>query len=246
MPALQMHKDQIYKNRDSAAGSFEFSADVADVFPDMLQRSIPGYAASIDAIAALARRYVVAGTRCYDLGCSLGAAAAAIQDNVTVAGCEIVAIDQAPAMVERCQQRFAERTAGTPVQVVAADIRDVAVTNASMVVMNYTLQFLPLAERSDLMQKICEGMIPGGVFVLSEKIAHDDPDIDELLIGLHHDFKRANAYSDLEISRKRNALENVLIPETTATHLERLNAAGFGHIEVWLKHFNFLSIVAIR
>lgn len=241
-----MAKDQIYQRSEGAAGSFEFSAAVAAVFPDMLRRSIPGYDVSIEAIGALARRYVRSGTRCYDLGCSLGAATAAMQANIAVPDCEIVAVDQAPAMIERCRQRFADRRGDASMQILEADIRDVAFENASMVVMNYTLQFLPAAERTALLQRICAGMIPGGVFVLSEKVVHDDADIEELLVGLHHDFKRSNAYSDLEISRKRSALENVLVPETIATHLERLENAGFSHAEVWLKHFNFMSIVAIR
>ena len=115
-----------------------------------------------------------------------------------------------------------------------------------MVVMNYTLQFLPVDERLNMIRKIHDGMNEGGVFVLSEKVADDDPEVERLLVDLHHQFKRANAYSDLEISRKRTALENVLIPETTDTHLQRLRDAGFRHCGVWLKHFNFVSIIAIR
>lgn len=241
-----MAKDLIYQQREGPAGSFEFSAAVAEVFPDMLRRSIPGYDVSIAAIGALAGRFVRPDTRCYDLGCSLGAASAAMQDNISVPGCEIIAIDQAPAMVERCREHFAARPGQATVEIREADIRDVAIENASMVAMNYTLQFLPPGERLGLLMRICAGMIPGGVFVLSEKVVHDDEDIEALLVGLHHDFKRANAYSDLEISRKRTALENVLVPETTDTHLKRMKNAGFGHAEVWLKHFNFLSIVAIR
>jgi len=112
--------------------------------------------------------------------------------------------------------------------------------------MNYTLQFLPVEERLGLLTKIHRGMLDGGVFVLSEKVADDDPDIENLLVELHHDFKGANAYTDLEISRKRTALENVLIPETIAAHRRRLRDAGFAHAGVWLKHFNFVSIVALR
>ena len=115
-----------------------------------------------------------------------------------------------------------------------------------MVVMNYTLQFLPVNERLSMIRRIYQGMNDGGVFVLSEKVADDDPEVESLLLDLHHEFKKANAYSDLEISRKRTALENVLIPETTDTHLRRLTDAGFGHSGVWLRHFNFVSIVALR
>ncbi len=241
-----MSKDQIFKSTGADAGSFEFNESVASVFPDMLQRSIPGYDASIEAITALARRYVQPETRCYDLGCSLGAATLAMRQGILVSGCEIHASDLAPAMVERCRALLESSENPTPAQVELADIRHVSIVNASMVVMNYTLQFLPLADRAAMIKRIYDGMTDGGVFVLSEKVADEDPQIDSLLVDLHHDFKRVNAYSDLEIARKRTALEDVLIPETVATHLGRLNESGFSHCGVWLRHFNFVSILAIR
>ncbi len=241
-----MSKDQIYSQQDAAAGSFEFNAAVADVFPDMLKRSIPGYGATISAIGQLAARYVRPGTRCYDLGCSLGAATLAMRSNIVAKDCEIMAVDTSTAMTERCSALIDEDASLTPCTVLAADARHIEISNSSMVVMNYTLQFLPVDERLAMIRKIYDGMIEGGVFVLSEKVADDDPAVESLLTDLHHAFKKANAYSDLEISRKRTALENVLIPETTDCHLRRLGDAGFSHRSVWLKHFNFASILAIR
>jgi tRNA (cmo5U34)-methyltransferase len=241
-----MSKDNIYTLEDAESGSFEFNSAVADVFPDMLRRSIPGYDASISAIGQLAARYVQPGTRCYDLGCSLGAATLAIREAITARQCEIIAVDTSPAMTERCRDLVAKDQSPTSCTVLDADARHIEIENASMVVMNYTLQFLPVDERLAMIRKIRDGMIEGGVFVLSEKVADDDPEVESLLVDLHHEFKRANAYSDLEISRKRTALENVLIPETTDTHLQRLRDAGFSHCNVWLKHFNFASIIAIR
>jgi len=125
-------------------------------------------------------------------------------------------------------------------------VRQIEISRASMVVMNYTLQFLPFDERADMISRIHAGMIDGGVFILSEKVVDEDPQIEELLVGLHHEFKRRNAYSDLEISRKRAALENVLIPDTVAVHKQRLTDAGFRHSATWLRYFNFISIVAIK
>jgi tRNA (cmo5U34)-methyltransferase len=241
-----MSKDEIFKDASAEPGSFRFDASVASVFPDMLRRSIPGYEATIGAIESLARRHAQAGTRCYDLGCSLGAATLAIRAGLRASGCEIIAVDLAPAMVKRCRQLVDTVDDATPVRVEAADVRDVDIVDASMVVMNYTLQFLPVEDRQALISKIYDGMVDGGVFVLSEKIADDDPRFESLIVDLHHEFKRANAYSDLEISRKRTALENVLIPETAAAHLDRLKSAGFRHAGIWLKHFNFVSFIAIR
>ena len=243
-----MSRDQIYADGAAASGPFEFNEAVARVFPDMLRRSIPGYAETIGAIGALASRAVRPGTCAFDLGCSLGAAALAMQRSIDVPGCRIVAVDNAPAMIERCRTLVAaEADAGGPeIDIVEGDVRTAAIGDASMVVMNYTLQFLPLAERAGMLQRIAEGMLSGGVFVLSEKVVDPDPAMEARLVELHHDFKRRNAYSDLEISRKRAALENVLIPETVQAHRDRLAAAGFRHSGVWLRYFNFVSILALK
>ncbi len=245
-----MGEDRIYAGRESDDEPFRFNEAVTRVFPDMLQRSIPGYAASIEAIGSLAARYVQPRTYCYDLGCSLGAATLAMRQGIAADGCHIIAVDNASAMVECCRQVVdeddARRRSDTSVEVVHCDIREVAIANASMVVLNYTLQFLDLADRDVVIQKIHDGLIDGGVLVLSEKVVDDDPRVEELLVDLHHEHKRRNNYSALEVSRKRAALEKVLIPESVADHRERLAKAGFGHAVVWLRYFNFVSIVAIR
>jgi tRNA (cmo5U34)-methyltransferase len=115
-----------------------------------------------------------------------------------------------------------------------------------MIVMNYTLHFLPTADRDEMVARICKGLNDGGVFVLSEKIKDEDDTIEDLLIDLHHEQKKRNAYSDSEITRKRAAIENVLVPERLATHRARLSDAGFSNIGVWLRHFNFVSLVAFK
>lgn len=241
-----MPRDKIYAQQTAGTGTFEFNEAVVDVFPDMLRRSIPGYEASIRAIRALARQYVQPDSHCYDLGCSLAAATLAMRQGIDVSGCRIIAIDNAPAMVSRCKQIIAADKSDIPVDIVADDVRCTPIDNASMVVMNYTLQFLPIDERQPMIGRIAEGMRPGGVFVLSEKVVDEDPGIEALLIDLHHNFKRRHAYSELEISRKREAIENVLVPESVTTHKARMLAAGFQHVGVWLRYFNFVSLVAIR
>lgn len=241
-----MSKDDIFKSTDAGPGTFEFNDSVAEVFTDMLRRSVPGYEASLEAIAILARRYGRAGTRCYDLGCSLGASTLAMRRNIVEPDCEIVAVDLSPAMIDRCRKIVDADDTDLPVSIRVEDVRDVAIEHASLVVLNYTLQFVPVNDRTRLVRRIYDGLIDGGVLVLSEKVVDEDPAVEGLLVKLHHEFKSANAYSDLEIARKRMALEEVLIPESTAAHLERLADAGFKHRSVWLKHFNFVSILAIR
>jgi tRNA (cmo5U34)-methyltransferase len=242
-----MRKDNIYQTETADQGSFEFNEAVAGVFPDMLERSIPGYASSIQAIGTLAARYVQPDTRCYDLGCSLGAAALAMRHNIDATGCTITAVDSSPAMIERCQRIVAaDGPGGPPIALVQSDVRDIEIVAASMVVMNYTLQFLAPEERQGVLNTIANGMKPGGILVLSEKVVDENDDTEALLVELHHEFKRRNHYSDLEISRKRTAIENVLIPETVAVHRKRLKKAGFRQAGVWLRYFNFVSLVASR
>ncbi len=249
MNGRYMAKDTVYKAQDTNE-PFRFNAEVAAVFPDMLRRSIPGYEASLEAIGSLAARYVRAGSNCYDLGCSLGAASLAMRQGIRADGCRIVAIDNAPAMIERCRTIVREECLrsprGTPVDVVESNILDVEISNASMAVLNYTLQFLPVADRDTMIGRIARGLNDGGLLVLSEKVVDPDPAMEALLVDLHHEHKRRNDYSALEISRKRAALENVLVPETVDQHCDRLLRAGFTSAAVWLRYFNFVSIIAIR
>ncbi len=244
-----MSKDEIFKQQASDE-PFRFDDSVADVFPDMLQRSIPGYAASLEAIGSLAARYVKEGTQCFDLGCSLGAATLAMRQGIRTDNCKIVAIDNSEAMIERCRQVLMEddvrNAQATPIDIVHGDVMDAEISNASMVVLNYTLQFLAVDDRDVLMQRICDGLVAGGLLVLSEKVLDENEHMEALLFDLHHEHKRRNNYSSLEISRKRAALEDVLVPETVAEHRARLRKAGFAHIAVWLRYFNFVSIIAIK
>ena len=243
-----MNKDRIYATDQDDDEPFRFNKSVADVFPDMLRRSIPGYAASIEAIGSLAARYVTEGSVCYDLGCSLGAATVAMRQGIRAPDCRIIAVDNAPAMLKRCKEIIAaeDQQSATLIETRLANIQDTDISNASMVVMNYTLQFLEVDTRNAIITRIFDGLLPGGLFLLSEKVIDEDPHMEELLVDLHHEHKRRNDYSQLEVGRKRAALENVLVPETVTAHRQRLTAAGFAHTAVWLRYFNFVSIVAIK
>ncbi len=239
-------RDQIYASPLDAIGAFAFDDHVARVFPDMIQRSVPGYATIVAMTGVLAERYAQPGSRCYDLGCSLGASTLAMRQYLDERGCEIVAVDNSPAMLERCQAQIAIDRHTTPVTLRLDDIAATPLDDASVAVFNFTLQFIPLEARDALLARIGRAMRPGGVLVLSEKIRFEDEHLQLLNTDLHHAFKRANGYSDLEISQKRSALENVLIPETIATHQQRLRAAGFTSVDVWFQCFNFASLVAIK
>ncbi len=241
-----MSKDDIYANPIDALPAFRFDEEVVRVFPDMIKRSVPGYSTIIAMTGLLAGRYAGPGTTCYDLGCSLGASTLAMRQQVRGEGCRIVGVDNSRAMIERCKSVIDTDSHELPVELVLADIEDVAIENASVVVLNFTLQFIAVEKRAALMERIFDGLEPGGILVLSEKVLFADPHLNQLNIDLHHDFKRANGYSDLEIAQKRQALENVLVPETLDAHRERLTAAGFGSCDVWFQCFNFASLVALK
>lgn len=239
-------RDDIYSLPMSRVGDFQFDEQVVQVFPDMIARSVPGYASILSMIEQLAARFVTPGSSVWDLGCSLGAATRLIRRQAP-ADCVIHAVDNSAAMLNRLRTILEEDPrSGCAVEVQEADLRSVKIRNASFVVLNLTLQFVPAAERNDVIQNIFDGLAPGGALLLSEKLRFDDEHQQNLLTELHHDFKRAHGYSELEIAQKRASIENRLIPETMETHLQRLKTAGFRTVAPWFQCFNFASILAVR
>ncbi|HEY8098085.1 MAG TPA: carboxy-S-adenosyl-L-methionine synthase CmoA [Methylobacter sp.] len=243
---MNFPKDSIYASPIGEVGAFKFDETVAGVFPDMIQRSVPGYNAIISAIGLLAGRFAREHSVCYDLGCSLGAATLSMRHQIEAENCRIIAVDNSPAMVARFQEILLKDQAPVAVDVQCKDIREIVIENASVVVLNFTLQFIPLEDRREFLQKTYQGLLPGGILILSEKLRFDDERQQELQTQMHHAFKKAQGYSDLEISQKRSALENVLIPETFAQHQNRLQQVGFSSAEVWFQYFNFASIIALK
>lgn len=240
-------QDEIYASPLNEIIDFDFDEKVAEVFPDMIQRSVPGYGTMISTIGILAAKYAQPSSRCYDLGCSLGAVSLSMRQRINQPDCKIIAVDNSEAMVERGMELLAsDSSSRVPVEMVCADIQDIAIENASVVVLNFTLQFIPLDHRLALITRIYQGLKPGGVLILSEKMAFDDQLKQDFHTEAHHDFKRANGYSDLEISQKRTALERVMIPESLTCHKQRLKDAGFSMSEVWFQCFNFASMIAIK
>jgi tRNA (cmo5U34)-methyltransferase len=242
---MSQQRDTIYLHEDKVS-PFVFDERVAAVFEDMINRSVPGYATIIGMIGTLAQRYAQADSLCYDLGCSLGAASFAMRRQITAPGCRIRAIDTSQPMLDRFRQVLDANPDGVPIDLVCGDILDEEIHNASVVVLNFTLQFVPLAQRELLLQRIFAGLRPGGMLILSEKIHFEDAALNQLFIDLHHRFKEQNGYSQTEISRKRAAIENVLVPETLRAHEQRILGAGFASFAVWFQCFNFASMVAVK
>ncbi|MFP4251259.1 MAG: carboxy-S-adenosyl-L-methionine synthase CmoA [Guyparkeria sp.] len=243
-------RDDLYRDPQPPA-AFRFDAAVAAVFPDMISRSVPGYRFNLELVAAIARRHVQPHSRVYDLGCSLGAMTLSIRSALAgmaapPAGVELIGVDNSEAMLERAGAQLAAFHSPYRTELVCADLAEVVPERASMVVLGYTLQFVDPSRRDAVIARIHDGLRPGGVLVLAEKVHEEGRGAEALMTELHHDFKRANGYSELEIAGKRQALENVLHTETVADHEQRLSRAGFGEVVMLSRHYGFCLWLARR
>ena len=239
-------KDKIFSDPKSNIEDFVFDETVSKVFDDMVDRSVPGYRTLIANLGPIAANFIRENTNCYDLGCSHGAAAISLYRHLPHKNVTIHAVDNAQAMIEQCEQLIKEAEADDVIHTHISNIQDITVVNASIVILNLTLQFIPIDQRSIVLENIFNGLVKGGVCVLTEKIIMPDAYSESLFEELHANFKSANDYSDLEISQKRKSLENVLIRETLDIHTIRLRSVGFTTIIPWFQCFNFVSLLAIK
>jgi tRNA (cmo5U34)-methyltransferase len=238
------NRDQVYRTPKTQIVDFAFDSAVVDVFPDMIRRSVPGYETVVPLTGLLAARAfrtaVQAPARAYDLGCSLGATTVALLHRLEGAPCELLAVDNSTAMIERARELVTDPR----VTFVRADIRELALQPARVVTLNYVLQFLPPDDRLAVLKDIRAILPADGLLILSEKIRFEDADTEREFQAAHLDYKRANGYSELEISQKRSALENVMIIDSEERHRERLAAAGFTQVRKWYQCLNWASFEA--
>lgn len=238
--------DTVYAQPRKVVAEFSFDEKVASVFSDMIQRSIPGYKTILKQLGIFSSQFSQENSNYYDLGCSLGAATLAMRQNINKPGGKIIAVDNSAAMIERCQHHVLSFNFLTPVEFHCCDLQDIDIENAAIVTLNFTLQFIAPEDRQVIINRIYQGLKPGGLLFLSEKLSIEDEKMNAFLIDAHHQFKRNNGYSDLEISQKRTALENVMIPDTANCHINRLQQAGFPHVSQWYQNLNFASFIAIK
>lgn len=240
------YRDAIFSTPLDRVARFSFDEKVVACFPDMIRRSVPGYGQILGMLGLIARRHLRHGARVYDLGCSLGAGGLALAGQLSPEAFRYTGVDLSPAMVARARETLAAECPDHAIEVLEGDIRHFDYRPAGMVVLNFTLQFLAPADRQAVLARLFEALEPGGVLVLSEKIQAADEEENAWLVERYHDFKRANGYSDLEISQKRTALENVLLPDTLAAHHARLADAGFARAHTWFQFLNFASLIAFK
>ncbi|MBF0390345.1 MAG: carboxy-S-adenosyl-L-methionine synthase CmoA [Desulfamplus sp.] len=251
-----MKKDNIFAHKNDPVSAFEFNEEVTSVFDDMIKRSVPLYMESLKRQCQFISKFYKTGTAIYDLGCSHGNLGVMVANEFKERDYCMFAVDSSPSMVAKYGSRLEEikrvnhpSTASNlnrSITLITSLAEDVPILNASVVVVNLTMQFINPLKRDRFIQGIYDGLIDNGALLLSEKVSNQNMTISEIEQDFYKQFKLENGYSELEISRKREALENILIPETIESHINRLNRVGFKTVDVWLKWFNFASIVAIK
>ena len=225
---------------------FRFGDETVRVFDDMVSRSVPYYDEMQRMTAELARDFAQPGSALYDLGCSTATTLAllhyAVDPDVTFVG-----VDNSPQMLAKAREKLDGLGVTRPVELVLSDIEKMPpLHDASVVVMNLTLQFVRPLHRERLVRQIYDGMRPRGCFILIEKLTVSDSDLNRLFINYYYDLKRRNGYSELEISQKREALENVLIPYRLEENVELLKGAGFRSVEMFFRWYNFCGLAAVK
>ena len=237
-------KDSIFKVGNFNDLTFTFNEEVTEVFEDMIDRSVPGYTSSLRLIENLSRKYFIEGTRCYDLGCSLGASSMSLMKAIGKREGKVFAIDNSSAMIAACEQKCADLIKTEKVKFIKQDVNEAQIDKASVVVINFVLQFLNSNDRDGLLKKVFLGMKQGALLILSEKIHFDNKFRNQTIHNLHHQFKSNNGYTKMEISRKRDALEGVLVTDLETLHLKRLESIGFKKIKKIMTNLNFMTLVA--
>ena len=241
-----MKKDRVFAEKKEKIKPFEFNEQVASVFDDMLTRSVPFYFESITRQAQLCRQFYNDKTLIYDLGCSHGNLGMMICRYFDNKNFKMIGVDNSIPMIKKYGKRLENTKWRENIDLICEPAENIKIINASVVILNLTIQFIAPEKRDDLITGIYNGLVKGGILLLTEKIVHETEVISEIQRKYYTRFKMENGYSKLEISQKRDALEDVLIPETIEVHKHRLTNAGFDFMDVWLKWFNFASFLAIK
>jgi tRNA (cmo5U34)-methyltransferase len=237
--------DRIFADPNRKVTDFSFNAETAEVFEDMLDRSVPGYREIQRMICELASDFAVDGTNIYDLGCSTGTT---IRDlDALSQQVRFVGVDSSEAMIEKAREAFAASPLHHPYSLACRNLNDGAhVEEASVAVMSLTLQFVRPLYRERVLKDIRSGLHEDGCLILVEKVLGEDSLLNRLFIQHYHDFKQRNGYSEIEIAKKREALENVLLPYRLKENEEMLRQVGFRAVDVFFKWYNFAGILALK
>lgn len=241
-----MKTDQVFKVPMEKSTDFKFDAQVADVFNDMVGRSVPFYLEMQRMMSEIIPDYVRPNTSIYDLGCSTGTTLLSLDQRLDQS-VRFVGVDSSAEMIENSHINFRNNGLTRPYDLIAADLyKPFEIKNASVVILCLTLQFIRPLHRQKMLESIYQQMNDGACLILIEKILAEDANMNRQFINYYYDLKRRNNYDEMEISQKREALENVLIPYKLSENLQMLAEAGFSKTEVFFKWYNFAGIIAIK
>lgn len=238
-------KDKVFDYNDRKASDFTFDKTVAGVFDDMVSRSVPFYYEMQRMSAELAGDFATDNSNVVDIGCSTGTSIIAF-DKMIKAGATLVGLDNSHEMLKKAEDKLSAANLAHSYQLEYSDLNKGGpeIENASFVSMILTLQFVRPLYRERIVKQIYDGLNANGAFLMIEKLTSEDTIFNRLFIEHYYDYKRRNGYSDLEISNKREALENVLIPYRMEENFELLRGAGFSKIDVFFRWYNFCGIIA--
>ncbi|HQZ26899.1 MAG: carboxy-S-adenosyl-L-methionine synthase CmoA [Verrucomicrobiales bacterium] len=238
--------DNIFDTPTDAIQDFSFNSKVASVFDDMVDRSVPYYREIQRMTGQLAADFAVPGTRVYDLGCATGTSMVLMDGSIDT-DVTLVGLDNSAEMLNKCREKLKDAKVTKPFELLEADLnRDVVIENASVVLLVLTLQFVRPLYRERLMKQIFDGLNPGGCVILVEKVLGESSHLNRLSIDHYYEYKKSMGYSSLEISQKREALENVLVPYRLTENLELLQRLGFNQQDTFFKWYNFCGIIAVK
>lgn len=243
---MTKQKDQLFAERNREIDAFDFGEQTAEVFDDMLERSIPMYRELQRMTGELANEFAMTGTNVYDLGCSTGGTLQTLCSSVE-REVRFVGVDFSKPMLDKAQENFKRLDIRRDYRFEQADLNEaVRIENASVVILNLTLQFIRPLYRDRLISHIASGLVDNGCLILVEKVLSNDSLFNRAFVKLYYDMKKRNGYSELEIAQKREALENVLIPYRVDENIELLRKNGFGHTDIFFKWYNFCGILGIK
>jgi len=221
---------------------FEFDEEVASVFDDMLNRSVPFYKENLNLQIDILKHFLNDGDRVIDLGSSTGTFL--IELSKKKKNLQLIGIDNSEAMIKRSKHKA--KAFGATVEFVNGDFLEYDLGGAKAIIANYTIQFIRPLKREKLIKKIYDSLIDEGVFLMSEKLITENKKLNKIMIDIYYDYKKKMGYSEFEIAQKREALENVLIPYTMQENIEMLKNAGFKDVEVIFRWNNFATFIAFK
>lgn len=245
-PSLPSTRDELFNEPDTAGRDFRFDRQIATAFDDMASRSVPFYDEVQRMIGEIAADFAEPGSNLFDLGCATGASLLRL-DPIVDPAVRFIGVDNSPDMLDMARNKLAACLSGRPFELRLADLHQSAeVNDASVVIMNLTLQFIRPLQRERVMRRVYEGMNKQGCLILIEKLILGDSLFNRLFIRYYYEMKRRSGYSESEIAHKREALENVLIPYRPEENRELLEAAGFSRVEEFFRWYNFCGMIAVK